>query len=252
MVTNEPDPAAEALHLQLAGYEGPLDLLLDLARRQRVDLAAISVLTLADQYIDAIAARGRVNFRQAADWLVMAAWLTWLKSRLLVPKGMDADGEAEQAARVLTGRLAELQQIRVVTAWLEARPQLGRDMFEPSRAEAAAGQSVAADFQSLFEATLDVLEGRDARPTLTYRPPTRDLWSVADALARTRAMIAARPDGGDVMDFVPNIPANGPGRELWRKAATASTVVAVLEMAKDGHVDLRQDEPFGRILVRAK
>jgi segregation and condensation protein A len=117
----------EALQLHLEGFEGPLDLLLDLARRQRVDLAKISIVTLVDQYIAAVSAADRVNLPRAVEWLVMAAWLTWLKSRLLLPKEMEGSDEAEQAAGVLADRLADLERVRAVTDWLEARPQLGLD-----------------------------------------------------------------------------------------------------------------------------
>ncbi|HEY1931486.1 MAG TPA: ScpA family protein [Acetobacteraceae bacterium] len=125
----------EALQLHLVGFEGPLDLLLDLARRQRVDLAKISIVTLVDQYIAAVSAADRVNLPRAVEWLVMAAWLTWLKSRLLLPKEMEGSDEAEQAAGVLADRLADLERVRAVADWLEARPQLGRDMFERGRPE---------------------------------------------------------------------------------------------------------------------
>ena len=104
----------EALQLHLEGFEGPLDLLLDLARRQRVDLAKISIVTLVDQYVAAVSAADRVNLPRAVEWLVMAAWLTWLKSRLLLPKEMEGSDEAEQASGVLADRLADLERVRGV------------------------------------------------------------------------------------------------------------------------------------------
>jgi segregation and condensation protein A len=176
----------EALQLHLEGFEGPLDLLLDLARRQRVDLAKISIVMLVDQYIAAVSAADRVNLPRAVEWLVMAAWLTWLKSRLLLPKEMEGSDEAELAAGVLADRLADLERVRAVTDWLEARPQLGRDMFERGRPEIAPGPTVAADFVSLFQVCLDVLRGQSGQRSEIYRPPRRLLWTVLSQISGWR------------------------------------------------------------------
>src|SRR5689334_7474870 len=119
------DPAPASLVLHLDGFEGPLDLLLTLARAQKVDLARISILALVEQYLSVIEGARRVRLELAADWLVMAAWLAWLKSRLLLPAEEAADPEGEQAAELLAGRLRELEAIRAASAWLGARPQLG-------------------------------------------------------------------------------------------------------------------------------
>ena len=126
----EPQPAndsplAETLLLHLEGFEGPLDLLLDLARAQKVDLVRISITALVDQYLAVIDGARRIRLELAADWLVMAAWLTWLKSRLLLPKGTEAAEEGEAAAEVLAARLRDLQAMRAASLWLGARPQLG-------------------------------------------------------------------------------------------------------------------------------
>jgi segregation and condensation protein A len=117
---------AEHLVLRLEGFEGPLDLLLDLARGQKIDLARISILSLVEQYLAVIESARRVRLELAADWLVMAAWLAWLKSRLLLPAGTEAAEEGEQAADVLAARLRDLQTIRAAAAWLASRPQLGQ------------------------------------------------------------------------------------------------------------------------------
>src|SRR5579859_5446981 len=108
---------ADSLVLSLEGFEGPLDLLLELARAQKVDLAKISILALVEQYLAVIEGARRIRLELAADWLVMAAWLAWLKSRLLVPEGADAD-EGEQAADVLAARLRDLSAIRAAAVWL--------------------------------------------------------------------------------------------------------------------------------------
>ena len=116
------------LVLRLEGFEGPLDLLLDLARAQKVDLAKISILALVEQYLAVIEGARRVRLELAADWLVMAAWLAWLKSRLLLPDGADAE-DGEQAADVLAARLRDLSAIRAAAVWLSGRPQLGHEVF---------------------------------------------------------------------------------------------------------------------------
>src|SRR5947199_10822422 len=117
------------LHLRLDGFEGPMDLLLELARAQKVDLHRISILQLVEQYLAIIEGAHRVRLDLAADWLVMAAWLAWLKSRLLLPPGTEAAEEGEEAAEVLAGRLVELQAVRDLAVWLGERPQLGVDQF---------------------------------------------------------------------------------------------------------------------------
>ena len=119
----------EALSLRLDGFEGPLDLLLELARGQKVDLARISILALVEQYLAVIEGARRVRLELAADWLVMAAWLTWLKSRLLLPAAARRQEDGEEAADVLAARLRDLQAMRAAAAWLTARPVLGQDVF---------------------------------------------------------------------------------------------------------------------------
>lgn len=243
--------APEALQLHLEGFEGPLDLLLDLARRQRVDLAKISILTLVDQYIAAVSAADRVNLPRAVEWLVMAAWLTWLKSRLLLPKEMEGSDEAEQASGVLADRLADLERVRAVTDWLEARPQLGRDMFERGRPEIAPGPMVAADFVSLFQACLDVLRGQSGQRSEIYQPPRRLLWTPYQAIARMQAILGKTPEGGDLLGFLPEIAADLPNRTSHLRVAISSTLIASLELARNAQADLEQYEAFGRITVRS-
>ena len=240
----------EALQLHLEGFEGSLDLLLDLARRQRVDLAKISIVTLVDQYIAAVSAADRVNLPRAVEWLVMAAWLTWLKSRLLLPKEMEGSDDAEQAAGVLADRLADLERVRAVTDWLEARPQLGRDMFERGRPEIAPGPTVAADFVSLFQACLDVLRGQTGQQSEIYRPPRRLLWTPYQAIARMQAILGKTPEGGDLLGFLPEIAGDLPNWTSHLRVAISSTLIASLELARDAKADLEQYETFGRITVR--
>ena len=236
----------EQLVLRLEGFEGPLDLLLDLARTQKVDLAKISILALVEQYLAVIEGARRIRLELAADWLVMAAWLTWLKSRLLVPEGVDGE-DAELAADALASRLRDLSAIRVAAAWLTERPQLRRDVFPrgaPEDHTEIDRSRLALDLGSLMRAYLDAMRRRSgARP---YRPRPFTLWSVKDALQRLGTLLGSLPDWASLEQFLPDTL----GEPLERRAALASTLLAGLELARGGEVRLRQEEAFGPILVR--
>jgi segregation and condensation protein A len=236
------------LLLQLDGFEGPLDLLLDLARGQKVDLARISILSLVEQYLAVIEGARRVRLELAADWLVMAAWLTWLKSRLLLPAGSGAAEEGEAAAETLAARLLALQTTRAVARWLGARPQLGHDVFARGAGEnftETDRSRLALDVNGLLRAYLMAL--RRGTVHRHYRPAPMTLWSVQDALARLSAMLGSLPDWATLDLFLPASLA-GP---LERRAAVASTLLASLEMARGGAIRLRQSAAFAPIMMRA-
>jgi segregation and condensation protein A len=237
----------EQLLLRLEGFEGPLDLLLELARSQKIDLARISILALVEQYLAVIESARRIRLELAADWLVMAAWLAWLKSRLLLPAGTEAAEEGEQAADVLAARLRDLQIIRAAAAWLGSRPQLGREVFARGLPEALTETDrsrLALDLPALMRAYLAAL--RRASGKRRYTPPPLSLWSVQDALQRLAALVGRLPDWTSLERFLPD----GLGSPLERRAAFASTLLAGLEMARDGAVRLRQQHEFGPVLVR--
>jgi segregation and condensation protein A len=239
----------DALVLRLEGFEGPLDLLLDLARGQKVDLAKLSILSLVEQYLAVIEGARRVRLELAADWLVMAAWLTWLKSRLLLPAGSAAQEEGDQAADVLAARLLDLQAIRLGAAWLAARPVLGQDVF----ARGAPEDFVEADRSRLLLELPSLVRGylgaiRRGAGTRRYRPAPVTLWSVQDALTRLARLVGSLPDWAALERF---LPANL-GDPLQRRAALASTLLAGLEMARGGVLRLRQETAFGPILVRRR
>jgi segregation and condensation protein A len=254
MAPPEPAPelgaeAPDALLLKLDGFEGPLDLLLDLARAQKVDLARISIVALVDQYLAVIEGARRVTLELAADWLVMAAWLTWLKSRLLLPAEAAAAEEGEEAAGRLTERLRELQAMRTAAAWLGARPQLGQEVFArgaPEDFTETDRSRLALDVPALVRAYLAAL--RRASAHRRYRPTPLTLWTVQDALARLRAMLGALPDWISLERFLPF----GLVGRVEQRAALASTLVAGLELARNGALALRQDQPFGPVLVAAR
>ena len=244
-------PAPNTVHLSVDGYEGPLDLLLELARRQRIDLARISVVALADQFVEAVTNASRTDLVQSADWLVMAAWLTWLKSRLLLPADPDESRQADQAQRGLTRRLVELERVRAVADWLDGQPQLGWDMFERAAAPPPAAVVPAASYVMLLEACLDVLRSAPARPAPACQPRRLVGWTPGQAMTRIQSMMDQDPRGGDLLGFLPRLPAGLPDRKTNVRVAIASTLGAGLEMARVGRVRLDQPAPFGPIAIEA-
>jgi segregation and condensation protein A len=243
-----PGGSSENLVLTLEGFEGPMDLLLDLARSQKVDLAKISILSLVDQYLAVIEGAKRIRLELAADWLVMAAWLTWLKSRLLVPAAANDDLEdGEMAAEALAERLREMNVIRSLAAWLAARPALGQDVFargasethyeyDRSRIVIEAGPFVRAYLEAIRRGT----------KSAPYTPRALTLWTVQDALKRLMELVGSLPDWTTLEQFLPE----HMDSPTERRAALSSTLLASLEMARGGAVHLRQEEAFGPILVR--
>jgi segregation and condensation protein A len=233
--------------LRLEGFEGPLDLLLDLARAQKVDLAKISILALVEQFLAVIEGARRIRLELAADWLVMAAWLTWLKSRLLVPTEDDDLESGAEAAETLAERLRELNAIRTAAAWLASWPVLGQDVFArgmPEDHTEIDRSRLTADLSALVRAYLAAIR-RGVRP-VPYRPRPLTLWTVQDALHRVHDLLGSVPDWATLTQFLPE----HLGGPIERRAALTSTLLAGLEMARDGKVQLRQEMEFGPILVR--
>ncbi len=191
-----PPRAPQVPELHLDGFDGPMDLLLDLAERQRVDLGRLSMLDLVEQFVAALdQLRGQVAPERQAEWLVLAARLVLLCSRLMLPRTVVEARNAEQDAAAEEQRLAERLRMRAAAAWLEARPQLGRDTFvrtlppKKGRSETT---------MALLEACLVVLRGPNARPEAApvYWLAVIRLWRVEKALARIRQMLAEDPEGG--------------------------------------------------------
>ena len=238
---------SESLVLRLEGFEGPLDLLLELARAQKVDLAKISILALVEQFLAVIEGARRVRLELAADWLVMAAWLTWLKSRLLVP-AMGEPEDAEAAAEILAARLVDLQAVRAAAAWMGQRPQLGWDVFPRGAPESFTETDrtkLSLSMSALLAAYLAARRRAGAKQQ--YRPKPMNYFSVQNALERLARLVGSLPDWSTLETFLPE----GLGDGLPRRAALSATLVASLEMARGGAVTLRQDQDFGPILLKA-
>lgn len=238
------------LVVDLGGYEGPIDVLLTLARDQKVDLARISILALADQYLAFVATARRLRLELAADYLVMAAWLAYLKSRLLLPPpAEDEEPSGPEMAAALAFQLQRLEAMQTAGAQLADRPRLGRDVFARGMTE---------DFgvtrRPLWQARLHELlraygrqAARRAAPESLRILPS-NLMTMDQALQRLGRMIGQAPDWTSLARFLPE-----EGDEpLVRRAALAAMVAASLEMARDGRLHLRQDTPFGPIYVRRR
>ena len=238
----------EQLVLALDGFEGPIDLLLTLARDQKVDLTRISILQLADQFLEFVAAARRVRIELAADYLVMAAWLAYLKSRMLLPEPESPDeepGGAEMAA-ALAFQLQRLEAMRGVAARLMARPRLGRDMFVRGTPEDLATEKTPVLQVSLYDLLKAYGEHRRRQDnsTLTIRP--LDLYSLEEAQARLSSLLGSLPDWATLASFLPSR-ADG---SLLGRSAVAATFAASLELVKEGRIELRQDGAFGQIWIR--
>jgi segregation and condensation protein A len=227
------------------GWEGPLDLLLQLAREQKVDLAQVSILSLADQYLAFIADLQRLRLEVAADHLVIAAWLAYLKSRLLLPPDPTEEPNAEELAWVLQQRLVRLDAIRRASEALMDRPQIGRDVFPrgaPEGIRATSSATIDCDLGELTAAWADIHRRREGS-RYTVRVP--ELMSLSEALERLERLIGTRVEWHELCSFLPHRP-----EPRYRRSALATCFVAALELARQGRVDLRQEASFARLYVR--
>ena len=241
---------AEALILDLDGFEGPLDLLLSLSRSQKVDLLQISILDLAEQYLLFVETAKELRIELAADYLVMAAWLAFLKSRLLLPQDEVEEGPtAQQLGAYLAFQLERLQAMRNAAAQLMARNQKGRDFFVRGLTEKYAMKR-----KIVYTATLlDLMQGYSrTRMKDEFRPLTIDrknIFTMQEALDKMRHMIGFDGTWTDLERYIPDDWCSDPVR--WR-SAKAAHFVASLELVKAGHIKIRQKDAFGRIELKRK
>ena len=247
VTATEPTPDA-ALVVELDGFEGPIDMLLNLAREQKVDLTKISILQLADQYLAFIAEARRLRLELAADYLVMAAWLAYLKSRLLLPEPQPEDepSGAEMAA-ALAFQLQRLEAMQQAGVRLMARPQLGRDVFARGAPEGLRLVSRIVYDVGLYDLLRAYGEGRRRGEGGVLEIRAAELYSMDDALERLGRWLGRLPDWRSLMSFLPD----GGGTGLVGRSAVAATFAASLELARAGRVQLRQDAAFGPIWLRS-
>ncbi|WP_336985864.1 ScpA family protein [Altererythrobacter aquiaggeris] len=234
-----------SLYLELDGWEGPLDLLLDLARRQKVDLRSISILELVDQYLVYIDRAGALKLELAADYLVMAAWLAFLKSSLLLPRDEQEQPGPEELALRLQLRLARLGAMREAAARLMGRNRQGRDVFVRG-----APEGLRIDRKHLWQCEwFDVIQAYSQVNARTapaiHMVRERPVMTLDSALERVSAMLGVTLDWMNIVEFLP--PHAAPG---LRKSALASSFVAALELARTGKAELAQDTIFGELRLR--
>lgn len=236
------------LLLDLDGFEGPIDILLALARDQKVDLTKISILKLADQYLEFITEARELRLELAADYLVMAAWLAYLKSRLLLPS-VEEDGEQLSAAEMaerLAFQLQRLEAMRKIGRSLMERPRLNRDFFARGAPEAVEVVNHSVYDLSLFELLKSYGEFRTRENITSLRIDPTELFSTEAALDRLRSLLGDVPDWATLSTF---LPADMP-RGLVARSAMAATFAASLEMVKAGELMVRQEGTFAPIYVR--
>lgn len=242
--------AEEALIVDVDGYEGPLDLLLTLARTQKVDLMKISILHLAEQYLIFVEEARKLRIELAADYLVMAAWLAFLKSRLLLPPDPEAEGpSAEDMAAHLAFQLERLDAMRQAAAQLMGRDRLGINRFQRGAPETVTRKRKTewqAGLIDLMRAYARLKTRDEFRP---YAFDRKDTFTMEQALDRLRRMIGYVGEWTDLSEFLPDgWETHGPRR----RSATAATFAASLELAKQGKLEIRQKDVFSPITFRRR
>ncbi len=248
------DPAPQSapddvLYVDVNGFEGPLDLLLEMARRQKVDLAQISVLALAEQYLGFIEKVRQKRIEVAADYLVMAAWLAYLKSRLMVPQSVDDDEPSgEMMAAMLQFRLKRLEAMRDAARQLMARPKLAQQIF--ARGD---GEPINISRTQIWEASLyELLKAygsiRERGIVSDYQPTRRSVWSLAEARAILERLVGTSTEWVALDGYLAEYLAT----PAERATVLASSFSATLELVREGQLELRQTLAFGPLLMRRR
>lgn len=248
----------DTLVVDLGTFEGPLDLLLRLAREQKVDLAQISILKLADQYLAYIHNAKKLELDVAADYLVMAAWLAYLKSRLLLPRPQKEEPDAAHVAALLAFQLQRLEAMQQAGLRLFKLPQLGKNFYLRGDAYRAAMRAANQNQQapvswdvSLYEllsAMAEPLKRNEQQKV--YHIKEISLFSLEAAYLRLQNLLGVMPDWSALQSFMPLV--EEAADNLTRRSAMAAAFVASLEMAKQGMVELRQEQRYGNIYLRRK
>ena len=249
--TELPERASDepSLMVDVEGFEGPLDLLLTLARQQKVDLAKISILALADQYLAFIEEARKMRLELAADYLVMAAWLAYLKSRLLLPEPQPAEGiSAEEMANALALRLRRLEAIRKFAEQLMGRPQLGRDVFQRGQPEPIAEIKHPQWSATLYDLLSAYAARRQIKSRSVVRVPKRTVWSLAEAREALERLIGQSMDWSPLDQYLiayladPSVAAT----------VLASSFAAALELVREGQLEAHQQGAFSPLYLRKR
>jgi len=249
--TELPERASDepSLMVDVEGFEGPLDLLLTLARQQKVDLAKISILALADQYLAFIEEARKMRLELAADYLVMAAWLAYLKSRLLLPEPQPAEGiSAEEMANALALRLRRLEAIRKFAEQLMGRPQLGRDVFQRGQPEPIAEIKHPQWSATLYDLLSAYAARRQIKSRSVVRVPKRTVWSLAEAREALERLIGQSMDWSPLDQYLIAYLAD----PLVAATVLASSFAAALELIREGELEAHQQAAFSPLYLRKK
>jgi len=244
-------PSGEGLRVDIDGFEGPLDLLLALARTHKIDLAKISMLALADQYLAFVAEARRLDLELAADYLVMAAWLAFLKSRLLLPREADNAEEpsGEELAARLAFRLRRLEAMRNAVAALMTRKRLGRDVFARGMPEVTRTIRETTYTAQIYDLLKAYAEQRQRTAKRVHVVEARKAYSIKEARERLEAMLGERPGEWQELDLLIEKFLN---EVNMVRSVLASSFGASLEMAREGLIELRQEGPFAPIYMRRR
>ena len=251
-ITNEIDDSAPSkqFNITLNAYEGPIDLLLELARKQKVDLSEISILELAEQYINFINKYQDIHLEIAADYLVMAAWLTYLKSKLLLPKDEKSeDHTPEELEEALKFQLQRLEAFQSVSKNLYSRSLIGRDSFYGGSSEGVKVKYNITYSSTLFDLlrAYSVIIQKDEKAnhlTIAYS----ELYSVDDAIQRLQNIFGEITEWTNLLNLIPKLNDN----KIVNKSILSSNFVASLELAKNGFIDVKQNNAFGNIFVKLR
>jgi segregation and condensation protein A len=238
-----------ALVVDVDGFEGPLDLLLHLARNQKVDLARISVLALAEQYLLFIERARRFRLELAADYLVMAAWLAYLKSKLLIPKQPgDEEATGEEMAAVLQFRLQRLEAMRDAASRLVNRNRLGRDVFARGMPETVIVEKRNEYSASLYDLLTAYAAQRQRQAITNVKIARRGVWSLKEARSILMRLVGTMKDWTALDSFLLEYLAS----PEERATAIASSFAASLELVREGHLEVRQEQAFTALYMRSK
>ena len=250
-IENEVDVSNnEQFNILISGYEGPIDLLLELAKKQKVDLSEISILELAEQYINFIEKFNKIHLEIAADYLVMAAWLTYLKSRLLLPKDEKTDDHTpEELEEALRYQLQRLENIQKISKILISRPIINRDVFYGGSVDGINVKyniSYKTSLYDLLKSYSFVLKRNQTINNLTIS--SSELYSVDQAIKRLKNIFGSLNEWTNFMTLIPKFGVN----YVINKSSITSNFVASLELAKNGYLEVKQNETFGNIFVKLK
>ena len=237
-------------HILQDYYEGPIDLLLELAKKQKVNLSEISILNLAEQYIEFINTYKEIHLEIAADYLVMAAWLTFLKSRLLLPKDEKSeDFTTEELEEALKYQLQRLEAFQEISKKLYSRPIIGRDLFYGGSIEGVNIKyniSYTSKLFDLLKSYANILQKNEKVSNLTIA--YSELYSVNQAMQRLKKLFGNFNEWINLINLMPNFSS----KKIINKSIVSSNFVASLELAKNGYIEVKQDQEFGNIFLRVK